>query len=263
MQPRFWHKFLYDIGVVSTIEPFKKLQSVGLIMGEDGRKMSKRFGNVVNPDDIVATYGADTLRLYEMFMGPFDQQIAWNTDSMVGSRRFIERVWKMKERVLVDNRYTIYGITPATRVLHKTIKKVTEDIENLRFNTAISTLMICANELEKSETIDKKIYETFLKLLAPFAPHVTEELWASLGNKKSIHISEWPKYDTTLLMEDTATIILQINGKVRGSFMSPTNADKQALETAAKALPEAQKWLKDKEIKRIVVIPGRLVNIVV
>ena len=253
---RFWHKFLYDIEAVSTIEPFIKLQSVGLIMGEDGKKMSKRFGNVVNPDDIVAAYGADTLRLYEMFMGPFDQQISWNTSSMVGSRRFIERVWRMGDKV-------VGSMAVENRTLNKTIKKVTEDIEALRFNTAISSLMICANELEKIAVLDKVSYEAYLKLLAPFAPHVTDELWASLGNKGSIHVSGWPSYDPALLTDDTATIVLQINGKVRGSFMTDTNADKAALEAAARELPEAKKWTDGKEIKRVIVVPGKLVNIVV
>ena len=220
-----------------------------------------------------------------MFMGPFDQQIAWSTSSMVGSRRFIERVWKLAKRVtggMLDDgalrarlarargisqqrniRIPESSIPPVTRILHKTIKKVTEDIEGLRFNTAISTLMICSNELEKSDTLDRTTYETYLKLLAPFAPHATEELWTMLGNRKSIHISEWPKYDPALITDEMATIILQINGKTRGSFTSPTDADKLTLETTAKTLPEAQKWLQGKEIKRVVVVPGKLINIVV
>jgi leucyl-tRNA synthetase len=252
---RFWHKFLYDIGAVSTIEPFMRLQSVGLIMGEDGRKMGKRFGNVVNPDDVVASYGADTMRIYEMFMGPFDQQITWSTSSMVGARRFIERVWKLAEKVATD--------APGQRVIHKTVKKVTEDIPAMRFNTAISSMMICLNELEKAPQDSRADYEAFLKLLAPFAPHVTEELWRALGNKGSIHISEWPSHDEKLTIDDTATIILQVNGKVRGSFTSPLGASKEALETMAKSLPEAQKWLNGNTVKRVIVVPDKLVNIVV
>ncbi|MDB5239321.1 MAG: leucine--tRNA ligase [Candidatus Parcubacteria bacterium] len=254
---RFWHKFLYDIGAVSGIEPFKKLQSVGLIMAEDGRKMSKRFGNVVNPDDIVKQFGADTLRIYEMFMGPFDQAIAWSTQSMVGSRRFIERVWKLAERVGAGK-----SSAENDRILHKAIKKVTDDIQSLRFNTAISTLMIALNELEKSESLDRHTLETYLKLLAPFAPHVTEELWTDIGNKKSVHVSEWPIFDPALLVEATATIILQINGKTRGSFIAPSGAGKEELEKAAKSAPEAEKWLKDKVIQRVIAVPGKLVNIV-
>jgi leucyl-tRNA synthetase len=332
---RFWHKFLYDIGVVSTIEPFKKLQSVGLIMGEDGRKMSKRFGNVVNPDDIVANYGADTLRLYEMFMGPFDQQIAWSTSSMVGSRRFIEKVWRLNEgveattpshvrslseRVEIAETEGVRLFRPARgnmqfhaassaeraegvvakthntldRILHKTIKKVSEDIKKLSFNTAISTLMITVNEIEKmqdatnktqvkednkegarqdegekgenkihSEMITREQYEILLKLLAPFAPHVTEELWYSLGNKKSIHISPWPLCDEKLIVDDEVTIIVQVNGKVRGSFVTQKDAQDSQLETTAKDLPEVKKWIEGKEIKKVIVVKGKLVSIVV
>lgn len=282
---RFWHKFLYDIGVVSNIEPFRKLRSVGLIMGEDGRKMSKRFGNVVNPDEIVATYGADTLRLYEMFMGPFDQQIAWSTASMVGSRRFIERVWKMgggvsvssslgndydhsqNQKVTKRDTISLRNAKSSTvaRIIHRTIKKVTEDIENLRFNTAISTMMIALNELEKPETADKVSqadFETYLKLLAPFAPHVTDELWSQLGNKKSIHISPWPTYDPEQLVDSEVTIALQVNGKTRGSFMAPTGTGKDELEKRAREAPEAKKWLENKQIKRVIVVPDKLVNIV-
>ncbi|MDE1974964.1 MAG: leucine--tRNA ligase [Patescibacteria group bacterium] len=284
---RFWHKFLKDIGVVSTIEPFTKLQSVGLIMGEDGRKMSKRFGNVVNPDDIVARFGADTLRVYEMFMGPFDQSIAWSTDSIVGARRFIERVWKLVYKAVseygsegtragreggraqaLDQQGQTAGSREAisdtaSRTINKAIKKVTDDIDGLRFNTAISALMIAANELEKLEAVDRASFETYLKLLAPFAPHVAEELWAALGNKKSIHISPWPQYDPTLAVEEERRIIIQINGKVRGSFMAKNGATDAELGSAAKQAPEARKWLDGKDIKKMIVVPGRLVNFVI
>jgi leucyl-tRNA synthetase len=225
-------------------------------MGEDGRKMSKRFGNVVNPDDIVGTYGADTMRIYEMFMGPFDQQIAWSTTSMVGSRRFIERVWKLADRVIPST-----SATP--RIIHKAIKKVTEDISAMRFNTAISTLMITLNELEKNEIVTKDGFSAYLKLLAPFAPHVTEELWASLGNKKSIHIAEWPKYDPAQIADEEVTIIVQVNGKTRGSFTAASSATKDEIGKAAKGLPQIGKWLEGKEIKKVVVVPGRLVNFVI
>lgn len=264
---RFWHKFLYDIGVVSGLEPFKKLQSVGLIMGEDGRKMSKRFGNVVNPDEIVGTYGADTLRVYEMFMGPFDQQIAWSTSSMVGSRRFIERVWKMADNVSISKNTlaseSVYKNEGIDRSIHKAIKKVSEDIRDLRFNTAISTLMITANELEKEETLSRSTYETFLKLLAPFAPHVTDELWSQLGNKKSIHISDWPVYDPAKIVESEITIMVQVNGKTRGDFKAAPTAGKEDLEKTALGLPFVAKWLEGKAPKKVIVVPGRLVNIVV
>jgi leucyl-tRNA synthetase len=270
---RFWHKFLYDIGVVSTIEPFIKLQHVGLIMGEDGRKMSKRFGNVVNPDEIVKTFGADTLRIYEMFMGPFDQQIAWSTESIVGARRFIEKVWRIAVsapfwlrtfplRASQSGKVPLpSGLEQNSRIIHKTIKKVTDDIMSLRFNTAISSLMIAVNELEKA-TISREDFEVILKLLAPFAPHVSEELWASLGHKESIHVSGWPVYDPKLSADDEATIIVQINGKVRGSFKSKIGSDKGELERIAKGLPETKKWLEGKKIGRVIVVPDRLVNIV-
>ncbi len=255
---RFWHKFLYDIGAVSGIEPFAKLQSVGLIMAEDGRKMSKRFGNVVNPDDIVKQFGADTLRIYEMFMGPFDQAISWSTNSMVGARRFIERVWKLVEKPSEK------GSSAATdRIIHKAIKKVTEDIASMRFNTAISTLMIALNELEKQEAIGRSTYEAYLKLLAPFAPHVVEELWSTLGNKKSIHLSEWPTYDPELIAETESTIVIQVNGKTRGAFQAPAEAGKDELERLARSAPEAQKWIEGKKVDRVIVIPSKLVNIVV
>ena len=233
-------------------------------MGEDGRKMSKRFGNVVNPDDIVATYGADTLRLYEMFMGPFDQQIAWSTSSMVGTRRFIEKVWKLRDRV--DMRVAEYP--SCSKFVHKAVKKVTEDIADMRFNTAISSLMIAVNDIEKAlespeAMIGKVQYEMILKILAPFAPHVTEELWYSLGNKKSIHTAEWPSHDPKQVEDTEATIVVQVNGKVRGSFVSVVNSAKDILEEKAQNIPEVGKWIEGKKIIKIIVIPNRLVNIVV
>ncbi|MEK7607677.1 MAG: leucine--tRNA ligase [Patescibacteria group bacterium] len=256
---RFWHKFLYDIGIVSTLEPFKKLQSVGLIMGEDGKKMSKRFGNIVNPDLIVKTYGADTLRLYEMFMGPFDQAIAWNTNGMIGSRRFLERVWKLRQKV--HEKGTISKETEI--LLHKTIKKVTEDISSIHHNTAVSSMMILSNVFEKENTISKTHFEIFLKLLAPFAPHITEELWCDLGNKKSIHISGWPLADESKIAERSVTIVVQVNGKVRASFTAVRGTSKEGLEKTALDLPDVKKWIGDKKPKRIIVISDKLVSIVV
>jgi leucyl-tRNA synthetase len=261
---RFWHKFLYDIGVVSNIEPFLKLQHVGLIMGEDGRKMSKRFGNVINPDEIVGNYGADSLRLYEMFMGPFDQQIAWSTSSIVGTRRFIERVWKLREKVDTKGKLAQpKECADVDAIIHKTIKKITDDIEAMRFNTAVSALMIAINELEKSVSISRKQYETILQLLAPFAPHFTEELWSLLGNKKSIHVSPWPVYDPKKVVENEVTIMVQVSGKIRGSFTAPTDTSKEDIERLAKEVPEVKKWLERKEIRKVIVVPNKLVNIVV
>lgn len=253
---RFWHKFLYDIGAVSTIEPFNKLQHVGLVMGEDGRKMSKRFGNVVNPDDVVNTFGADTLRMYEMFMGPFDQQIAWSTNSVVGMRRFLERVWKLAEKV------GDHDATNSDRIIHKTIKKVSDDITALRFNTAVSSLMIAVNELEKAG-VSREQFEIILKLLAPFAPHMTEELWQRLGNKTSIHIAPWPKYKPELAVEKSVTIAVQVNGKVRGTFEIDAEIAEDEVKKTATSLPEIKKWTDGKEIKKIIVIKGKLVSIVI
>ncbi|MEN9621778.1 MAG: hypothetical protein RLZZ67_212 [Candidatus Parcubacteria bacterium] len=256
---RFWHKFLYDIGVVTTLEPFKKLQSVGLIMGEDGRKMSKRFGNVVNPDEIVGTFGADTMRVYEMFMGPFDQAISWNTNGMIGTRRFLERVWKLAERV--DTKGQLSKETET--LLHKTIKKISEDMAVLKHNTAVSSLMILSNAFEKEAVLPKAEFESFLKLLAPLAPHITEEIWRNLGNKKSIHISEWPVADESKLVDATVTIMVQVNGKVRGSFTAGKDATKEELEKIALGLDEVKKWVGDKTPDKIIVVPGKLVSLVV
>jgi leucyl-tRNA synthetase len=256
---RFWHKFLYDIGVVTTLEPFKKLQSVGLIMGEDGRKMSKRFGNVVNPDEIVETYGADTMRVYEMFMGPFDQAISWNTNGMIGTRRFLERVWKLAEKVSSKGQ-----LSKETETLfHKTIKKISEDMAVLKHNTAVSSLMILSNAFEKETTVPKVDFESFLKLLAPLAPHITEEIWRNLGNKKSIHLSEWPIADESKLVDATVTIMVQVNGKVRGSFTAGKDATKEELEKVALALDDVKKWVGDKTPDKVIVVPGKLVSLVV
>ncbi|MFA6404517.1 MAG: leucine--tRNA ligase [Candidatus Paceibacterota bacterium] len=282
---RFWHKFLYDIGIVSTIEPFIKLQNVGLIIGEDGRKMSKRFGNVVNPDEIVEIYGADTLRIYEMFMGPFDQQIAWNTNSMVGSRRFIEKVWRLNNNLKTNRGSTVAGATNGDlakptkafsrpeegdpylilidKTLHKAIKKVTEDIQGLKFNTALSTLMIAVNEMESSGSVTREQFEILLKLLAPFAPYVTEELWSGLGNKKSIHISEWPEYDPSLIVDNEVKIIVQVNGKVRGSFDADPDINEEEMKKKALNLPEVKKWIDGNQIKKVIVVKSKLVSLVV
>lgn len=281
---RFWHKFLFDIGAVSTSEPFTKLQHVGLIMGEDGRKMSKRFGNVVNPDDIVGQFGADTMRVYEMFMGPFDQQIEWSTAGMVGSRRFIERVWKLGEKTGVRRRENEEGGTQKEErrmkneegqsqgskdgkkietIIHKAIKKVTEDIDAMKFNTAISTLMITVNELEKFENIPAPMYTNLLQLLAPFAPHITEELWSMLKMKKSIHISEWPTFDVDKIVDQEVTVIVQINGKIRSSLTVPRDTTESEIKTAVTADENAQKWLSDKVILKVIYVPNRLINFVV
>ncbi len=252
---RFWHKFLFDIGVVPTSEPYAKRTSHGLILAGDGTKMSKSKGNVVNPDSIVVQLGADSLRLYEMFMGPFDQEIAWNTEGVVGVRRFLERTWRLLERVRKDD-------DPALVVpLNQTIKKVGDDIEQMKFNTAVSNLMIFLNAAEKAQTIGRMQMRMFVQLLAPFAPHIAEELWQVLGGKKSVHAQTWPTYDTTKLTTDTARIALQINGKLRGIIDMPRGSTRELLESAARdALADK---LTGKEVLKVVVVPDRLVNIVV
>ncbi len=255
---RFWHKFLYDIGAVSQSEPFKQLRNQGLIMGPDGQKMSKRFGNVVNPDDIVKLYGADTLRVYEMFMGPFDQAINWSTDNMIGSRRFIERVWRLKNRIV--KKYSLKKETES--LLHKTIKKVGEDIQNFSHNTAISSMMILLNALEAEDNVDFKTYETLLLLLAPFTPHLSDELWSQFGHKKSIHIEDWPSYDEVKLVNDIFKITIQIDGKFRG-VLETNNSEEAFVLNASKEKPEIQKHLEDKEIIKQIYVKNRLVNFVV
>ncbi len=261
---RFWHKFLYDIGVVSGIEPFQQLKNQGMILGSDNRKMSKRWGNVINPDEVVNDLGADTLRVYEMFMGPFEQEIAWSTDNMVGSRRFLEKVWKLQEKVLhlslLDKGKLREVDKEFETLLHKTIKKVTEDILNFSFNTVISALMILINMAEKTD-INKNDYEIILKLLAPFAPHMTEEIWANLGNKKSIHLEKWPDYDEKKTISEKTLIIVQIDGKVRGNFEIASGSAQAEVEKIALSLPEIKKWLVGKEIKKKMFIKGKILSL--
>jgi leucyl-tRNA synthetase len=256
---RFWHKFLYDEGLVPTPEPYAKRTSHGLILAEGGEKMSKSRGNVVNPDKIVELYGADTLRVYEMFMGPFDQAISWSTDSMVGVRRFLERVYRMIAKA------SPFAKPPREiqSLLHQTIKKVTDDIESMHFNTAISSLMIFLNRIEKDERVPTVVFVTFLLLLAPFAPHITEELWSALGKKRSIHKERWPAYIPELARQETVTVVVQINGKVRARFDTRSGEAKDALEKQALGLQEIQKWLKEGVVRSIIVVPDRIVNIVV
>ena len=254
---RFWHKFLYDIKVVTTKEPFTELHSVGLIQAEDGRKMSKRYDNVVNPDEMVGTYGADTLRVYEMFMGPFENTIAWNTDSMIGSRRFLERVWRMQEYVEKEDEPSI------ETELHKTIQKVTDDINAFKFNTAVSQMMIFMNAAEKIKRIGTSQFEVFMKLLAPFAPHITEELWQKTEKRDSIHIASWPVCDPEKLKAETATIAVQINGKVRATLEMPVSAKKEDVERAALALMQVQKYMGNETAAKVIYVENRLINLVV
>ena len=256
---RFWHKFLYDIGVVNYDEPFMRLQNVGLIMASDGRKMSKRYGNVVNPDDIVEIFGADSLRIYEMFMGPFDQAIAWSTDNIMGARRLIERVWKLKARISDDALLS----NDTETLLHQTIKKVSEDIETFGFNTAIAQLMIFVNHIEKLERIQSRTYDTLLKLLAPFAPHVTQELWSELGYKSELYREVWPKFEEEKTVSSSMTIAVQINGKLRDTLVLNRDMPEESVHTAALASPIIQKWLNGAEPKKIIYVRGKIISIVI
>lgn len=253
---RFWHKFLYDIGVVNYKEPFSKLQHVGLINAEDGRKMSKRWGNVINPDDVVEQFGADTLRVYEMFLGPFDQTVSWSTDSIVGPRRFLEKVATLKDKVGGEES------KETQTLLHQTIKKVTGDIESLDFNTAVSQMMILVNALEKEDGISKETYFILLQLLAPFAPHLSEELWADVGGKGSIHLSAWPEYDEDKVVEETVSVAVQVNGKVRATIEISSDESQEEAITKAKSDPKIKEYLEGQEIKKEIYIPGRIISFV-
>lgn len=260
---RFWNKFLYDIGVVPVDEPYKKRTSHGLILAEGGEKMSKSKGNVVNPDAIVDRFGADTLRLYEMFMGPFEQAIEWNDSSLAGPRRFLEKVCKLQAKV--SKGQTLGTDSQGLALVHQTIKKISDDIDTMKFNTAISTLMILVNDLDKREKVSREQYETLLKLLAPFAPHMTEELWHQLGSStsKSIHEEPWPTYDESRLVSDTVTLVVQVNGKVRAKFDASSDiTEKEAIEKA-ESMPEVEKWIGDKKVEKRIYVPRKLVNIVV
>ena len=254
---RFWNKFLFDIGVVPVNEPYSRRTSHGLILAEGGEKMSKSKGNVVNPDSIVESFGADTLRLYEMFMGPFEQAIEWNESSLAGPRRFLERIWRLQTKVDRDLKDS------SSTLMHKTIKKVSQDIESMGFNTAVSTLMIFANDLDKREKISSNEYEILLKLLAPFAPHLSEELWHTLGHIDSVHIQNWPQYDPNQLKESEIVIAVQVNGKMRGKFQAASDISESDVTNLAKNLPEIQKWIGDKAVRKQVYVPGKVLNLIV
>ncbi|MBE4908357.1 leucine--tRNA ligase [Bacillus luteolus] len=262
---RFWHKVLYDIGVVSTKEPFQKLFNQGMILGENNEKMSKSKGNVVNPDDIIKSHGADTLRLYEMFMGPLDASIAWSEKGLDGSRRFLDRVWrllveengKVTEKISGDDQGHALE-----RVYHQTVKKVTEDYEGLRFNTAISQLMVFINEAYKATTLPKIYIEGFVKLLSPIAPHLAEELWEKLGNTNTISYEAWPAFDEGKLVEDEIEIVIQVNGKVKAKLHVPTDATREKLEEIAMADELVKEQIEGKTVRKVIAVPGKLVNIV-
>jgi leucyl-tRNA synthetase len=261
---RFWHKFLYDIGVVPTKEPFQKLYNQGMILGENNEKMSKSRGNVVNPDDVVAKYGADTLRLYEMFMGPLDASIAWSENGLEGSRKFLDRVWRLivDENNQMRDRITTLNDGKLDKVYNQTVKKVTEDYENLHFNTAISQLMVFVNEAYKVDALPYEYVEGFVQLLAPVTPHIGEELWAILGNKEGISYATWPTYDESSLVEDEVEVVFQINGKVRGKANVARDLAKEELEKIAMGNETIKENIAGKTVRKVIVVPNKLVNIV-
>ena len=254
---RFWHKFLYDIGVVPTKEPYAKRTSHGMILGEGNVKMSKSLGNVVNPDEIVQTYGADTMRLYEMFMGDFEKAAPWSPNSIKGCKRFLDRTFNLQEKV-IDG-----GIRPEFEsMIHKSIKKITEDIETLKFNTAVAQLMTWLNDVEKFGSITKEEYTIYLMLLDPFAPHICEEIWESMGFGGMIVDQQWPKYDEAKCVDETVEIAVQITGKVRARINIPADATQEQAIEAAKADPTIAGLLEGKNVVKEIYVPGRLVNIV-
>lgn len=257
---RFWHKVLYDCGVVKYDEPFQKLFNQGMILGEDGEKMSKSKGNVINPDDVVRDYGADTLRMYEMFMGPLEATKPWSTKGVEGPRRFLERVYRLYSEIceIVDKNENL------DRIYHQTVRKVTEDYENLRFNTAISQMMMFINECYKEKKVPLEYLEGFLKLLNPVAPHITEELYSQvLNHNESIAYSKWPEFDEDKVATEKVTVIVQVNGKIRDKIEVAMNLSKEELEKIALSSEKVKANINDNPIKKVIVVPNKLVNIVI
>lgn len=294
---RFWHKFLYDIGVVPTEEPYQKLLNQGMILGQSFRdsrgalvpadmvekaengwvnsetgeeleespaKMSKSLKNVVNPDDVIEKYGADTLRLYEMFMGPLEAAIAWSENGLEGSRKFLDRVWRLivDEKGKRRDRITTMNDGKLIKVYHQTVKKVTEDYEQLHFNTAISQLMVFVNEANKAEVLPYEYIKGFVQLLAPITPHLGEELWSILGNEESLTYVAWPTHDESQLVEDEVEIVLQVNGKVREKLVVARGLDRGVLEEQALVSESVQSFIEGKTVRKVIVVPDKLVNIV-
>lgn len=255
---RFWHKFLYDIGVVPTKEPYAKRTSHGMILGENGEKMSKSRGNVVNPDEIVDTYGADTMRLYEMFIGDFEKAAPWSPKSIKGCRRFLERVWALADKVQDGDTYSEQHEV----LMNRTIKKVGEDADNLKANTAIAALMTMLNEFY-DKGVNKAEYKTFLALLNPFAPHITEELWQQLGETGLLSVAPWPTYDEAKTVESTVELAVQVNGKLKCTIKLAVDADKQTAIDTALAEEKVQHAIEGKQIVKQIVVPGKIVNLVV
>ena len=255
---RFWHKFLYDLGLVSNPEPYAKRTSHGMILGENGEKMSKSRGNVVNPDDIVKEYGADTMRLYEMFIGDFEKSAPWSTSSIKGCKRFLDRVWALQDILTEGDNYS----EQLESAFHKAIKKVGEDIEEMKFNTAIATLMALINDISDHKSVNHAELKTFLILLNPFAPHITEEIWEAQNFGGMLNQQSWPSYDEAKCVDATVEIAVQISGKIKSRINVPTDATKEQLLELAKADSIIASILEGKTIVKEIVVPGKLVNIV-
>ncbi len=261
---RFWHKVLYDLAIVPTKEPFQKLFNQGMILGEGNEKMSKSKGNVINPDDIVQSHGADTLRLYEMFMGPLDAAIAWSEKGLDGSRRFLDRVWRLmvNEDGTLSSKIVTTNNKSLDKVYNQTVKKVTEDFETLEFNTAISQLMVFINECYKVDEVYKPYIEGFVKMLAPIAPHIGEELWSKLGHEESITYQPWPTYDEALLVDDEVEIVVQVNGKLRAKIKIAKDTSKEEMQEIALSNDNVKASIEGKDIMKVIAVPQKLVNIV-
>ena len=261
---RFWHKVLYDLGLVPTKEPFMKLVNQGMILGSNHEKMSKSKGNVVNPDDIVDKYGADTLRLYEMFMGPLTESVPWDEEGLHGSYKWIQRVWRllMDDNNHLRDRVSNFNDGKLTKVYNQTVKKVTEDFERMHFNTAISQLMVFVNEAYKADDLPAEYMQGFIKMISPVMPHVAEELWSQFGISDTIAYQPWPKYDPAALVENEVEMILQVNGKVRAKIKMAKDTPKEEAEKQALANDHVQKFTAGKDIKKVIVVPNKIVNIV-
>ena len=255
---RFWNKFLFDCGLVPFSEPYKKRTSHGMILASNGEKMSKSRGNVINPDDIVSSYGADTFRLYEMFIGPFDQVAMWSEESLMGVYRFVNKVYGLFKKVDASAQPSEKEL----RALHKCIKEVTERIDQMKFNTAVSSLMSFVNSLSESEKISAEVYGTFVLLMCPFTPHLAEEMWARLGHSDLAVKAPWPVFDPKLAEDDVVTIAVQLNGKMRGTIEMPKDAAKNEVEKAAFALENIKRQTEGKDIRKVIVVPNKIVNIV-
>jgi leucyl-tRNA synthetase len=262
---RFWHKVLFDIGVVSTPEPFMKLLHQGMILGEDHQKMAKSRGNVVSPDELFAEFGADAVRLYEMFLGPLEASKPWNTNGVEGVTRFLDRVWRLF--VDEDGALRVHGSkeTPldARKSLHRTIRKVTQDLEELKFNTAIAQMMTCVNDWMKFETRPRELLEPFVLLLAPFAPHLAEELWNRLGHRETLAYEPWPSWDPELVAENTATVAVQVNGKLRATLELAVGTDQPVAQATALADERVRRHVDGGQIRKVIFVPDKLINFVV